>query len=133
MALFVVGAVGDWRGDAAARRVLAPMLALAIVFYGVTRLTGGSFLAFVVYEGAALLFSLGVYASLAASGRRSGAAVMAAALILSLAAGAVQATVRGSVRLVWEFDHNGLFHLVQLAGLALMVAALRRLLAPAAN
>jgi len=133
MALFVVGAVRDWRGDETGRRALLPMLALAVVFYGVTRLTGGDFLAFVVYEAGALLFSLGVYLRLASGGRRPGAAAMAGALAVSLAAGALQAADLGSIRLVWEFDHNGLFHLVQLPGLALMVAGLRRLLAPTAS
>jgi hypothetical protein len=128
MALFVVGAVRDWRGDAAARRVLVPMLALAAVFYGITRLTAGSFLAFVVYEAAALLFCLGVYLRLAGGPARAGAAAMAAAMAVSLAAGAVQAS-GASARLVWEFDHNGVFHLVQLVGLALLVAGLRRRLA----
>jgi hypothetical protein len=132
MALFVVGAVRDWRGDRAARRALPPMLALAVVFYGITRLTGGDFLAFVVYEAGALLFSLCVYLRLAAGRRRPGADAMAAALAVSLAAGALQASGLGAVRLLWEFDHNGLFHLVQLLGLPLMVAGLRRLLPPAA-
>jgi hypothetical protein len=132
MALFVVGAVRDWRGEAAGRRVLLPMLALAVVFYGVTRLTRGSFLAFVVYEAAALLFSLGVYLRLAMRPARVGAALMAAALAVSLAAGAVQASGLGPVRLVWDFDHNGVFHLVQLVGLALLLTGLRRLLASTA-
>jgi hypothetical protein len=130
MALFAVGAVRDWRGDRAARRALPPLLALAVVFYGITRLTGGDFLAFVIYEAGALLFSLWVYLRLAA-GRRPGAAAMAAALAVSLGAGALQASGLGRVRLHWEFDHNGLFHLAQLLGLMLMVAALRRLLPPA--
>lgn len=132
MALFAVGAVRDWRGERDARRALPPMLALAGVFYGITRLTGGDFLAFVVYEAGALLFSLCVYLRLASSRRRPGAATMAAALAVSLGAGALQASGLGAVRLLWEFDHNGLFHLVQLLGLALMVAGLRRLLPPAA-
>jgi hypothetical protein len=132
MALFVVGAVRDWRGERAARRALPPMLALAALFYGITRLTGGDFLAFVVYEAGALLFSLGVYLRLASGRHRPGAAAMAAALAVSIGAGALQASGLGAVRLVWEFDHNGLFHLVQLPGLALMVAGLRRLLPPAA-
>jgi hypothetical protein len=132
MALFVVGAVRDWRGDKAGRRALVPMLLVALAFYGVTRLTGGRFLAFVVYEAAALTFSLLVYLHLVRTGGRPGAAAVAAALAVSLAAGAVQATDLGSVRLLWEFDHNGLFHLVQLLGLVLLVAGLRRLL-PAAG
>ena len=128
MALFVVGAVRDWHGEPTARRALWPMLAVAVVFYGITRATGGDFLAFVVYEAAALLFSLGVYLRLATGRRRAGAGAMTAALAVSLAAGAMQAADVGVVRLVWAFDHNGLFHLIQLAGLALLVAGLRRLL-----
>jgi hypothetical protein len=129
MSLFVAGAVRDWRGDRAARRTLPPLLLLALIFYGITRVTGGNFLAFVIYEAAALLLSLVIYLRLAASGARPGAAAMAAALALSLTAGAVQASDIGPVRLLWEFDHNGLFHLLQLFGLALLVAGLRRLLA----
>jgi hypothetical protein len=128
MALFVVGAVRDWRGDRAGRRLLPPMLVVALAFYGVTRATGGDFLAFVLFEAAALGFALGVYAWLAAWQRRPGAAAMAAALAVSLAAGAVQAADLGTIRLLWDFDHNGLFHLVQLAGLALLAAGLRRTL-----
>lgn len=131
MALFLVGAVRDWRGDPAGRRMLPPMLALAIAFYAITRLTGGDFLVFVVYEAASLLLSLLVYLRLAARGGRRGAALVAAALAVSLGAGAVQALDFGSVRLLWEFDHNGLFHLVQLIGLALLVTGLRRLLSVA--
>jgi uncharacterized protein DUF6962 len=128
MALFVVGAVRDWRGDRAGRRILPPMLVSALAFYGVTRATGGDFLAFVVYEAAALGFALGVYAWLAAGSRLPGAAAMAGALAVSLAAGAVQAADLGTVRLLWEFDHNGVFHLIQLIGVALLGAGLRRLL-----
>jgi hypothetical protein len=133
MALFVVGAVRDWRGDRAGRRVLWPMLAIAVLFYGITRLADGSFLAFVVYEAAALVFSLVVYLRLARREGRPGAAIMATALAVSLAAGGVQAADLGSVRLLWEFDHNGLFHLVQFVGLILLVAGLRRLLPLAAE
>ena len=132
MALFVVGAVRDWRGEAAGRRVLVPMLGLAVVFYGITRLTNGSFLAFVVYEAAALIFSLGVYLRLATGPARAGAAPMAAAMAVSLAAGVVQASGVGPVRIVWDFDHNGVFHLVQFIGVALLLTGLRRLLASTA-
>jgi len=88
MALFVVGAVRDRAGDRAARRLLPPMLVLALVFYGVTQATGGAFLVFVLYESAALLVALLIYLRLAVEGR-SGAAAVAAAFALSLTAGAV--------------------------------------------
>jgi hypothetical protein len=128
MALFVVGALRDRYGDRAARRLLPPMLALALLFYAVTRATGGDFLVFVLFESAALLLALLIYLRLAVEGR-SGAGAVAAGFALSLTAGAVQASGIGPVRLVWEFDHNGLFHLIELLGLVLLVAGLRRLLA----
>jgi hypothetical protein len=128
IALFVVGAIGDWRGEPSARRALGPMLAAAVAFYLVTRLTGGNFLAFVIYEAAGLLFALTVYLALAIGRRAPGAAAMAAALAVSLAAGAVQAGTWRAELFGWPFDHNGLFHLMQLVGLPLLVIGLGRLL-----
>ena len=46
---------------------------------------------------------------------------------MSLAAGALQAADLGTVHLVWDFDHNGVFHLVQLAAIVLLGAGLRHL------
>jgi hypothetical protein len=125
VALFVVGAVGDWRGSAAARRVQPAMLAAAVLFYLGTLLAGGEFLVFVVFEVAALGFATVLYLWLAVARRVRGAGIVAAALALSLAAGAVQASPALSARLVWEFDHNGLYHLIQLVGLLLLVLGLR--------
>jgi hypothetical protein len=64
-----------------------------------------------------------IYLRMAGRGR-PGAGLVAAALVVSLAAGVVQASDSLSLRLVWEFDHNGLYHLVQLGGLALLVSGL---------
>jgi hypothetical protein len=128
MALFVVGAADAWRGPAAARRLLLPMLGLALLFYGVTRAAQGDFLVFVLFEAAALIFSLAVYLRLAYLRTRPGAGLMALALGVSLVAGAVQASGPMSVRLVWAFDHNGIFHLLQLVGVSVLLLGLRRLL-----
>ncbi|HUF36682.1 MAG TPA: hypothetical protein VMN37_12075 [Gemmatimonadales bacterium] len=128
VACFVAGAVGDAWGARPARRFLPVMLALALGFYLATRLAGGNFLLFVLFQAAGLLAALLMYGWLARRGRR-GARLVAAALALSLAAGAVQADASLTARLVWEFDHNGLYHLVQLAALGLLVAGLGRTLA----
>lgn len=127
VALFVMAAVGAAWGDAAARRARPALLVAALAFYVLTRLTGGDFLVFVIYEGAGLLFALGVHARMAAAGR-AGAAWVAAGLAVSLAAGAVQAADTLTLQLVWTFDHNGIYHLVQAVGLALLLIGLRRLL-----
>jgi hypothetical protein len=127
LAFFSAGAIGDLRGDAAARRALPPLLALAVAFYLLTRLSGGKFIVFVVFEVAALVLALVIYARLAASGR-PGAALMVTGLVLSLLGGVLQASTL-SLRLIWEFNHNGLYHLVQLAGVICLVAGLRGTLA----
>lgn len=124
VALFVVGSVGHWRGPAAARHVLPAMLLVVGVFYLATRLAGGNFLVFVIFEAGALLFALGVYTRLAAVGR-PGASRIALALGISLVAGGLQALEGVSATLIWEFDHNGLYHLVQLVGLIVLLLGLR--------
>jgi hypothetical protein len=129
IALFVVAALHDWRGERTARSGLGPMLAAAAAFYLASRLAGGSFLVFVVYEAVGLLFALLVYAALAFAGR-PGALAVALALGVSLMAGAVQATTWQVELAGLPFDHNALFHLVQLAGLPFLALGLRRLLPP---
>lgn len=129
VALFVVGAVVDWKGPAAGRRALPAMLLLAAAFYLATRWRGGDFRVFVIYEAGALLFALAVYAGLHRRGTLPGAGFLALAFAVSLAAGGVQAGASAGFTLGWPFDHNGVFHLVQLGGLALLGAGLTRSLA----
>lgn len=59
VALFVVGAVGDWRGERAARALLPAAVVAAAVFYLATRIAAGDFRVFVAFEAVALLFALG--------------------------------------------------------------------------
>jgi hypothetical protein len=70
-----------------------------------------------------LLLAIAGYAGLAAQGR-PGAGLVATALAVSLAAGAVQASGPFSIRLGWTFDHNGVYHLVQLVGVGLLIRGL---------
>jgi uncharacterized protein DUF6962 len=123
VACFVAGAVADAYGPRPGRLVLAGMLLAALGFYLATRRSGGDFGVFVMFQAAGLLAAIAIYLHLAAQ-RRPGAALVAGALAVSLVAGAIQANDTLAVRLVWEFDHNGVYHLVQLGGLALLVAGL---------
>lgn len=123
LAFFSAGAIGDWRGDVAARRSLPPLLALVVAFYLLTRLSGGKFVVFVIFEALALFFAIAVYARLALEHRR-GAGLVLAGLVLSLAGGALQASTL-SLHVVWEFNHNGLYHLVQLVGVLFLLGGLR--------
>ena len=124
MALFVVGATAAWRGALTARRLMPFMLALSGLFYLATWRADGDFLVFVIFEVSALVFAVGVYTCLAIR-QRPGAGWMALGLGVSLAAGLVQPAKSLSVHFIWTFDHNGIFHLIQLLGLAILIRGLR--------
>jgi hypothetical protein len=126
VALFVVGAVFDFRGERAARKAVVPMLALGLGFYAFTEIGSGTFLVFVAYEAVAMLAALGMYLSLAAGRQLPGAGLVAAGIALNLAAAAIQAS--GSIRLtiLVPFDHNGVFHLVQVVALVVLTLGLVR-------
>ncbi len=130
VALFVVGAVGDWKGETAGRRLFPWAAAAGVAFFAASQWLGGAFILFVVYEGAAMLLALALYARVALRGD-TWAWWMTTGIGLTLAAAAVQAS---SLRLtiVVPFDHNGLFHLVQMVATLLIATGVRRgLRAPA--
>src|SRR5262249_50066376 len=124
IALFVVGAVGDLRGRRAALRLLPVMLAAGAAFFAVTQLFRDAFGVFLLYEAAALLVALAIYSRLAAAGF-PGARWMVAGVLITIAAAAVQTQHWARFTLVWEFDHNGAFHLLQLPGLLALAAGVR--------
>ena len=117
--LFIVGAVADWRGKVVAMRLVPWGLGVSAAFFGLTALLGGKFIVFIVYAAAILLSTLAIYTFLAVTHRLQGAAVIALAILLNLAAAAVQAS-NLSLHLVFPFDHNGLFHLIQIGSTAIL-------------
>jgi hypothetical protein len=131
VALFVVAAAYDWRGVTLARRLFVPMVLVAGVFFAITRLVAGTFLVFVVYEGAAMFLALGVYVVLAWGNRLRGAAVVALGIALNIVAAGIQASRAVAFTAIWPFDHNGVFHLVQMLAVLVLVVGVRRGLEPA--
>jgi hypothetical protein len=121
VALFAAGVLIDLRGSPLPVRAIAGLLAAGVLFYGLTAVFSGAFIVFVVYEAAALLFALGGYLYLFRRDRERYSLWMAAGIAVSIAAAAVQAAGPYSLRIVREFDHNGLFHLVQVPGVILLL------------
>jgi len=116
VALFIVGAVHDWKGRALAARLIPGSIGAGIVFFGLTEIFSGAFLAFVAYEAIAMLGAFAIYVFLGVSGRLRGSGVIATAILLNLLAAGVQAS-DVSFHLMFSFDHNGVFHLIQMAGI----------------
>jgi len=125
VALFLAGAVLDCFGEGVARRLIPVAVLVGAAFFVVTQLGDAGFLLFVIYEAAAMLLALGLYLALAIRRRLAGSGLMAAAILLNLGAAAVQASDL-SLRVILPFDHNGLFHLLQMVAIAVLSVGLRR-------
>jgi hypothetical protein len=125
VALFVAGGVLDWRGERVARRLIVGAIAIGIAFYSFTILLDGAFLIFIVYEGVAMAAALAIYLALAVRQRLPGASIVAAAIGLNIVAAALQSSTL-SLTVNWTFDHNGIFHLVQIFALLTLGYGLQR-------
>jgi hypothetical protein len=121
VSLFVVGVVYDLAGRGAASRAMPLMIAAGLLFFFISWRFPGIFFIFIVYEAAALVFALGAYAWLTISGDATGALWMTAGVLTSLVAAIIQTRQRITVKAIWAFDHNGLFHIVQAVGLLLLL------------
>ncbi|CAB1063506.1 hypothetical protein D1BOALGB6SA_8289 [Olavius sp. associated proteobacterium Delta 1] len=125
VSLFVAGVVYDLWGLAVCLKVLPVMLIAGLGFFGATLLYPGIFFVFLVYEGLALIFALSAYIYLAVWGELSGAGIIAGGILVSILAAAIQANKSISLTVIWQFDHNGIYHMVQAAGLLLLVYGIR--------
>jgi hypothetical protein len=119
VALFMVGAVLDWRGRKIAARLVPWSIGMGAVFLGLTELFSGAFVVFIVYEATVMAFVFAVYLHLSLFRRLKGAGFVAAAILLNVVAAGVQAS-DVSVHVLYPFDHNGVFHLVQMVGTAML-------------
>jgi predicted ferric reductase len=75
-----------------------------------------------------MLFALGAYGWLAINNQLPGAGWMAAGVLVTLIAAGVQALWKGQARpltFIWQFDQNGLYHLIQMVGVVLLLVGLR--------
>jgi hypothetical protein len=125
VAFFMVAAIYDVWGMTAARRVLPLMIGAGVVFFCLTLIWPRSFLVFIIYETVAMLFALGGYVWLAAGGGLAGAWLLVAGILVTMIAAGIQAGQAVSFTLIWPFDHNGTYHLMQMVGVALLVVGLR--------
>ncbi|MGD8999068.1 MAG: hypothetical protein PVF75_01525 [Granulosicoccaceae bacterium] len=125
VALFIVAIAYDIWGVVVARRLLPIMLIIGSGFFVLTLIGSGDFEVFIIYESVAMLFALGGYVWLACYGRLDGAWLMAAGILVSIVAAVVQAGNAVLVTLIWPFDNNGVYHLIQMIGVILLMAGLR--------
>ncbi|MFW5994760.1 MAG: DUF6962 family protein [Spirochaetia bacterium] len=123
--MFLVGVVYDWRRFSIPAWLLPAAVVVAVAFYAFTLFGSGAFLVFVAYEGVVLVIALLCYLSLAIRRGFEGAGLMSIGILISIVAGGVQAAGPMEITLIVPFDHNGLFHLIQMPGLLFLMWGLR--------
>ncbi|HAA14736.1 MAG TPA: hypothetical protein DCE41_24820 [Cytophagales bacterium] len=119
---FVLGTWYDYRSKPVSKGLIIGMMSAGAAFFLITLLLPNSFLGFIIYEGLAMLFSLGLYATLAKRKKLHGATIVSLGIALNMVAALVQALGSGKIHftLIWEFDHNGLFHIIQWISIMVM-------------
>ncbi|MCU7812450.1 MAG: hypothetical protein KZQ77_14665 [Candidatus Thiodiazotropha sp. (ex Notomyrtea botanica)] len=106
------------------KKVLPAVVVVALVFYLLVKLMGDDFTPFIIYEGIAMLMAFVVYGYLAIIRKRKGAMLMVLGITLTILAAGFQAFQLGAFDFIWQFDHNGTYHLIQLVGLCFVVLSL---------
>jgi hypothetical protein len=110
--------VGSLVGRESGRRWRLAFALAFCAYYGATLLSD-SFLIFIAYSGVGLVAVLGLEAYRWLGRREPGAGWMTLGIALSIGAAVLQAA-QLSLTLVWTFDHNAIYHLVQLAALLVL-------------
>lgn len=125
VAFFAIGAIHELWGANASKKTFSYILFVAFCFYLVTVFVPGSFLVFIVYEAVALAGALAIYLYLGFRDRSKACFLMVAGIVVSILAAVIQALGNMRITVIWGFDHNGIFHLVQIAGIIIIYSSLR--------
>ncbi|MBN1151137.1 hypothetical protein JXA84_07980 [candidate division WOR-3 bacterium] len=75
-----------------------------------------------IYQFASLMFSGSVFLFVFFKDKNLGATPMVIGVFMTIVSAAIQFIGSLSFRFFWTFDHNGIFHLIQLAGLVFVFA-----------
>lgn len=126
IALFTTAAFSDRWGERTGQCVLPVLALIAPGFTWLSRRVQRGFLAFIVYELVAMVSALAIYADLARRRQLPGADRIMLGILVTIAAAGIQTSSLEVVIGEIPFDHNGLFHLVQLAALPLLVEGVRK-------
>jgi hypothetical protein len=120
IALFVTGVVYDMRGFSLSPGHIPVFLGIGVIFYLITLLVRAGFIIFILYESIAMLFALVSYLILAIKKKLNSFWLMTAGILVTIIAAGIQAAGTIHVKVIWEFDQNGLFHILQVVGLVFL-------------
>ena len=125
ISFFLALAIGDRWGESVSRCISPALISTVPAFVWISRRFQRGFLTFIIYETVAMTIALAIYIDLAYRYRFPGASKIASGILVTILAAAIQ---NSSMELHIRdliFDHNGLFHLVQMVGLLFLMEGAR--------
>jgi len=114
--LFGAGVIYDWKRDHFNKKILIILILTGILFYLASILLPGGFLIFIIYEALFMLFALSIYLQLFIKRKIYGAGMLTMGIIITIVAAVIQSIPSIQFHVIWTFDHNGIFHLIQFLG-----------------
>jgi hypothetical protein len=123
--LFAAGAVYDFKNFRLPDAFMPLLLVCVIIFFVITILLPVAFIVFIIYDAIVMLFAFTVYAILASRKTVKGAGLMATAILVTIIAAVIQPVKAIKVTFIWELDHNGISHIVQMIGLIILLIGLQ--------
>lgn len=130
LGLFVSGVISDLFGQAASKKVLPYLIGTGFVFSLLIFLLHGTYRGFIPYEAAAFLLALGGYSWLTYKKTLAGADLWVAGALITILAAVIDSIGQDNQPYFWQLDHNGISHILELFGIALIVAGLWKSLRP---
>ena len=123
--LFAAGVVYDLKNFRLPKALIPAILVCAILFFASTFILPDALTVFIRIEAVAMLFAFVAYTILASRKTIKGAGLMAAGILVTIIAAVIQAIKTIQVIFIWEFDHNGIFHIVQMIGVIILLKGLQ--------
>jgi hypothetical protein len=121
---FALGVIRDFFGDPVAKRVTAPFVTLGLLVSLVSVLLPAASSLLKVYGAVVLFSAFGVYFSLWIQKTLPGSGYVAAGILVAIIGTLIQAARAVHFRLIWDFDHNGTLHLIQIPAMVLWLKGL---------
>ena len=123
--MLAMGVAYDMWGSFSIRRIMPAILIFMLGLYALANLTSFGRILPVISLAIIVFFALCAYMVKAVRGQLDGAWLMSVSFFVTIIVGIIKASHSVSFKFVWEFDHNGIYHLVQLLALFLLVLGLR--------
>lgn len=119
VAITGLGGIYDCWGKVVAKKLLLVAIAMGGGFFLITLLIDKGFIAFVLYQAIVMSGVLIIYLILTLKKHLAGAGIIAFAISLNMVAALIQRSSL-SITIFVPFDHNGLFHIIQMVAISIL-------------